>query len=405
MATHDSPDGHPVEVVEGKAGDIQERGQQVINLGAAMSDAAGLLTRLVNGGADMEGKSVDKLREVSEEVYKELGRAASLYESVGPYIKAYGDTLATVKTQMKTIVPDAETKWLRYQAALDEWQDAQRRPTAYPSGTSPSDDGSAREEAEREHDNAVAEAEGDKDAAYRLWKEAGDAFDEQYDLWKAAFDDAVRLIRSENSDGIEDSWRDNLDGFVDFALDVLAVAGVVLAVLALVVGGPLVALAAVLVGVLTLAGTLWQYSRGDASLLEVGIAVLGVIPFGALGEFASGGFRAGMRAWGGFSAGGLSLGDDLARWSLSAGSRSPGQWINNMRTLGPEAGFVSNSFDEVLSSVMTGQDPAMWEVVGELATTGQQATYAVAAVGTHYNNIATLVGGVPGAWNLLSRDW
>lgn len=403
MATHDSPQGRPVEVVGGNADDIQDRGQQVINLGAAMTEAEGLLTRLVQDGANMEGDSVDKLREVSEDVYKELGRAADLYVKVGPYIKEYGVDLAAVQSAMSTIVSTAESAWTTYQQRLSDWQDAQHSPVAYPSGTSPSDDGSAREQAEEEHAAAVSDAKELKDAAYKLWKEAGDDFDAQYDKWWDAFDKAVRHIRSENSEGIEDDWRDNLDGFVDFALDVLAVAGVVLAVLALVVGGPIVALAAVLVGVLTLAGTLWQYSRGDASLLEVGIAVIGVIPFGALGEFASGGFKAGMRAWGGFSAGGLSFGDDFARWGLSLRSTSPAQWVSNMRTLGPEAGFVVNSFDDVLSAVMTGQDPFMWEVIGELGTTGQQFVYGVSAAGQHYANILNVVGGAQGITGLVSN--
>jgi len=400
MATHESPRHRPVEVVDGDPGAVQDRGTQVVTLGAAMREASGLLTRLVQGGADMEGDAVDKLREVSEEIYKELERAASLYENVGPYIKAYGDELETVRACMRTIVPDADEKWLAYQRALTAWEDAKAMPVAYPSGTSPSDDGSAREAAEAAQEAAAADAEDAKKAAYTLWKTAGDSFDAQYDAWEKAFDDAVKFIRSENAKGIEDSWRDNLDGFVDFALDVLAVAGLVLAVLALVVGGPLVALAAAFVGVLALAGTLWQYSRGDASLLDVGLATLAVVPFGALGEFASGGFKAGMRAWGGLSAGGLSLGDDAARWGLSFGSSSPGRWVTNMRTLGPEAGFVANSFDDVLSAVMTGQDPLMWEVIGELGTAGQQALYAVGAVGTHYNNVVTATSGLGGLFEL-----
>ncbi len=183
----------------------------------------------------------------------------------------------------------------------------------------------------------------------------------------------------------------------------LAVAGLVLAVLVLVVGGPIVALLALTVGVLTLVGTLWQYSRGDASLLDVGIAVLGVIPFGALGEFASGGFTSGMRAWAGISEGGLSIGDDVARWGLAAGSRSPATWVSAMRGLGPEAGFVTNSFPEIVSAVMSGQDPLMWRVIGELGTTGEQAMYALGAVGTHYNTIITAVDGVTSGIDLVTH--
>jgi hypothetical protein len=398
MAIHESPDGRPVEVVAGDGDAVSERGQQIINLGAAMSDAEQMLTRLVENGADMEGKAVDKLRELSGEVNVELGRAAELYEAVGPYVKAYGDELAVVKALMVTTVADADSYWLQYQQKLSEWQSAQMAPVPTPTDA----EGDGDNTAQTEHDNAVETAEGEKDDAYRLWKDAADDFDDQYERWERAFDAAVAGVRTSIANGIEDSWRDDLDGFVDFALDVLAIAGVVLAVLALVVGGPIIALLALAVGVLTLAGTLWQYSRGDAALWEVGLAVLAVIPFGAFGEFASGGFKAGMRAWGGISQGGLSLGDDAARWSLSLGSRNPGQWISNMRSLAPEAGYVTNSLDNVMSSVMSGQDPFMWEVIGELGTTGEQLSYAVGAVGTHYNNIASTIGGFQGLYNLAT---
>ncbi|WP_019182378.1 hypothetical protein [Microbacterium yannicii] len=398
MAIHQSPDGRPVEVVAGDGAAVSERGQQIINLGAAMSDAEQLLTRLVENGADMEGKAVDKLRELSGEVNVELGRAADLYEAVGPYVKAYGDELAAVKALMVTTVADADSYWLRYQQKLSEWQSAQMAPVPTPTDA----EGDGDTTAQTAHDNAVETAEDEKEDAYRLWKNAADDFDDQYDRWEDAFDAAVAGVKSSTANGIEDSWRDDLDGFVDFALDVLAIAGVVLAVLALVVGGPIVALLALAVGVLTLAGTLWQYSRGDAALWEVGLAVLAVIPFGAFGEFASGGFKAGMRAWGGLSQGGLSLGDDAARWTLSFGSRNPGQWISNMRSLAPEAGYVANSLDDVMSTVMSGQDPFMWEVIGELGTTGEQLTYAVGAVGTHYNNIASTIGGLQGLYNLAT---
>jgi hypothetical protein len=381
MATHNSPKGRPVEVVLGNAGDIEDRGQQIIDLGAAMTEAAGLLTRLVDNGADMQGHAVDELREKAGDVNKELGDAAGMYVGVGPYIRDYGSQLAAVKSLMATSVPEANSLWASYQAKLSDWEDARALPSP-----EPAEDGS-------EPEDPAVEAEGDKDAAYALWKTAGETYDGHYDKWEDAFDAAVDGIRSADDDWIKDSWKDNLDGFVDFALDVLAVAGLVLAVLALVVGGPIVALLALAVGVLTLVGTLWQYNRGDAALWEVGLAAFAIVPFGAFGEFASGGFTSGMRAWAGLSQGGLSIGDDLARWGLAAGSRSPGQWVSAMRGLGPEAGFVANSFPDIVSAVLSGQDPLMWDVIGQLATTGEQAMYAAGAVGSHYNTILTAVDG------------
>jgi hypothetical protein len=44
----------------------------------------------------------------------------------------------------------------------------------------------------------------------------------------------------------------------------------------------------------------------------------------------------------------------------------------------------------------------MWEVIGELGTTGQQITYAFSAVGTNLNNIATLAGSAQGAFEFAT---
>lgn len=400
MATHTSPLGRPVEVVIGSGQSIQNRGQQIINLGTAMSEAVTLLNDLVRDGADMEGEAVEKLREASGEVNVELGLAATLYEEVGPHIRTYGGALLAAQARMRTTVADADAAWLTYQQRAADYDDARFAPLTPIMSVSvvdPSDDGAARAQAQEAHATAVADALSDRDSAYALWESAGEAFDLDYDYWQGAFDAAVAGILKSTAEGIADDMWDNIDGFVDFALSVLAVAGVVLAVLAMVVGGPIVALIALTVGVLTLIGTLYQYGRGDANLLDVALAVVGVFPFGAIGEFATGGFGAGMRAWTGLGRGGLSLGDDAVRWGLSFRSVSVGDWITNMRTLGPEAGFLANNADEIITGLMSGQDSFMWEVVGELATTAQQAAYGLPTVGVFINNISTAISGVNGA--------
>lgn len=402
MATHNSPKGRPVEMLIGNGEGVEDRGQQIVNLGAAMSEAAGLLDRLVESGTYMQGQAVDKLREASGEVNVELGLAAELYEAVGPFIRQYGSAVISAQSRMETSVAEADAAWQVYQQRMSDYEDAESTPVVYPSGVEPSDDGSARETAEQDHGTAVSEALSAQNAAYSLWETAGEAFDLDYDYWEGEFNDAVSGVQLSTADGIADDFWDNLDGFVDFALGVLAVAGVVLAVLAMVVAGPIVALLALAVGVLALIGTIYQYNRGDAELWEVGLAVLGVLPFGAIGEFASGGFGAGMRAWTGLGRGGLSFGDDVARWSLSSGSASMGDWIANMRTLGPEAGFAANNFADIFTTAMSGQDPFMWEVVGELATMGQQAAYGLPTVGVFLNNLNTVGSGINGGIELAT---
>jgi len=391
MATHESPRGRPVEVVLGNAGSIESRGHQVVNLGSAMTDAAGLLDRLVAEGADMQGAAIDKLREAGEEVYRELGRAADLYVAVGPFIRDYGTTLGDVQTRMQSSVSSANDAWATLQLRRDQAVEAENA-QANQTNSSPSVDSAESDTAQQQADEAAADALAARNAAYDLWESAGDAFDADYDAWESAFETAVSGIRSATQDGVQDSFWDNLDGLVSFVLDVLAIAGMVLAVLALVVGGPIVAMLALAVGVLSLVLTIYQATRGDAGPLEVGLAVLGVFPFGALGEFASGGIGSGMRAWTGLSQGGLSVADDAARWSLSLSGGLP-DFVSNMRGLGGSgAGFLSlggNSF-EFMSDVMTGFDNEMWRVVGELGTMPQQAAYATDAAGRFVGNVANI---------------
>lgn len=394
MSTHDSPRGRPVETVLGSAADIEDRGTQIVYLGGIMRSGYDTLSDLVESGleAEMVGQAVDALAEVSKEVYKELDRAAELYEKVGPYVRDYGATLTAVQTKMCGTVERANTAWRTYQEREGDLRDAQASPVAYPSGTSPSDDGSDREEAERNHEKGVDQAAEDRQAAYDAWKVEGDEFDSQYDSWELAFDAAVSGIRTETANGIQDDWKDDLDGFVAGAMQWLTVAGIVLAVLALIIGGPIVALLGVIVGVLTLAGTLWQYSRGDASGWDVALAVIGVIPFGAIAEGFSAvkaggnGFSSAFRSWMSVSpsAGNSAVwgdvvsnfGDDFARWG--SGLASGTSFFSTMRLSGQGVSGVA----DVISTLVSGQSNDFWNVAGHLGSMGEQAAYAFGAVGS-----------------------
>jgi len=393
VSQHDSPRGRPVCVVEGNAGDIESRGDQIVRLGGIMREGYNTLTNIVTSGLEssMEGKAVEALAEVSREVYTELDLAAGLYESVGPFVRDYGDTLGQVQSRMRSIVPAAEAAWNTYQSRLGDLVDAQNSPIVYPSGTEPSDDGSAREAAEQQHADGIGDAQVARDNAYAVWREQGVAFDEQYDTWEAAFETAVSGIRTETANGIQDDWRDDLDGFVAGAMQWLQVAGVVLAVLALVVGGPIVALLAAVVGILSLLGTIWQFSRGDANGLDLALAIIGVIPFGALGEafsaFRAGGngFASGFRSWMSITpaSGNSRLWSDIVRNFADAGARwgsgitSGTAFFDTMRLSGQGVA----GFDDLMSTLVTGQPNDLWPVIGDLGTMGEQAMYAFTTPG------------------------
>ena len=404
MATHNSPKGRPVEIVGGNPGNVEQRGHQIVRIGAIMREGHGILTNVVTQGleASMTGKSVEKLAEASREVYTELDLAATLYEEVGPYVENYGKTVGEVKSRMTTIVPAAESAWSAYQSRVSDYEDAMSSPVRvppvmYPAGSpSPDPDPETVRRAEELHEQGVDNARAARDRAFEAWQEQGDAFDHQYDTWQTAYATAVAGVRTEVANGIQDSWQDDLDGFVSDALFVLQIAGVVLAVLALVVGGPIVALLGAIVGVLTLIGTIWQFSRGDANGWDLALAIVGVIPFGAFGEafsaFRAGGngFAAGFRSWLSVTpvSGNsrlwadiaTSFADDAARWgnAFMSGRQFFSVLTSNGQTITSIAQFVSGQTDD------------MWRVIGDLGTMGEQAAYGLTAPGVFIQNLVTI---------------
>lgn len=416
MATHNSPKGRPVEIVAGRAGDIEDRGRQIVRIGEIMRTGYETISDVIGSGleSDMEGKAVESLAEVSREIHSELGLAATLYEQVGPYVRDYGSTLATVQSQMAVTVPAAESAWSTYQNKLSDFSAAQSTPLPVAALTvaGPESDSS---DAERERQDSIDDARVARDNARQRWQEEAEAFDSQYDTWESAFDTAVSGIRTQTAKGIQDDWRDDIDGFVAAAMPWLQAAGVILAVLALVVGGPIVALLAVVVGVLSLIGTAWQFSRGDADGLDLALAIIGVIPFGAVGEafsaFKAGGngFAAGFRTWMSITpASGNSrlwsdivrnFADDGARWGQ--GIMSGSSIFTTMRLSGQGV----SGLGDFMSTIVTGQPNGLWDVIGDLGSMGEQAMYAFNSVGVFAQStlvVKDAVGVVTDAYELVT---
>ena len=393
MATHNSPLGRPIDIVEGDGDGVEQRGHQITTLGEIMREGYKTVHGIVTHGleSEMTGDAVEKLAEACREVQGELDLAATLYEEVGPYVRDYGTVLSSVRTRMLSIVPEAEELWEAYQRAIEDYEQALHSPVPSPSvvtapGTpAPEPDPEAVEQAEQLHEQSITGARSSRDAAYELWAEKGDEFDEQYDTWHEAFEIAVTGIRTEIANGIQDDWKDNFDGFVAAALKVLQVAGIVLGVLALVIGGPIVAALGALVGVLALLGTIWQFSRGDANGLDLALAIVGVIPFGAIGEsfsaFRAGGngLTAGFRSWMSVSkvSGNSGLWADISTSFMDDGAR----WLNAAKS-GSQFGTVITNGGQTISTfteLVSGKSSEMWATIGDLGSMGEQALYAFEA--------------------------
>src|SRR5699024_410213 len=229
MTTHWSPRGRLIDYLEGDPEVIVARGQQISDVGEAMAESAHWLEKIKDEAAEQQGKAIDTLRETIKDSSATLKKAADLYEPVGPVLKGYGEQLEGLQVTINELV--------------DECRDLAADVPA------------------------VVPAEGDDDPeaeqgrqAHADWHDKAEMFDTAYDEWEDAFEKAANGITDEMAGTIEDSgWRE----FWDIAGKVLEVAGLIVAVLAIVIGGPMLFWAALLVGVLAVIVASAQASYGD----------------------------------------------------------------------------------------------------------------------------------------------
>ncbi|MFT4157365.1 MAG: hypothetical protein QM630_05470 [Microbacterium sp.] len=290
-----SPGGHQIQVVSGDPVAIKVRGTQISDLAANMRNSATLMRNLVENGAEMTGDAIDKLAALSKEVYGDLARGGDLYAAVALYIIGYARNLEASQSSMTTIIEDLCDRWDEYRRMADAADAASFERPEYPTGDDAADE-TLRKQAEQERDEAAKAASDRADAARAAWDDRAREYDIEWDSWHSAFTSAAQGIRDDMQGKIEDSWNDDLGGFLDFMADVLAVAGIILAVLSIIVGGPLIAALAGIVAVLTLAVALTRAIRGEGSWVDVVFGVIGVIPF--IGPAARG-----LRAFGSAPAG------------------------------------------------------------------------------------------------------
>ena len=323
-----SPAGNPIEVVTGNAFGIRTRGRAIEDLGDQMIGAAGVLRAIADNGVPQQGLSIDKIKEVIGEIDGELKLAGERYKPSGTALVTYADALDGVQQQMRVIVPRCQDAWDDYQSALGRYQDANHPLPPGQAGTPPAGGGQSPEQ--EAHDRDIRSALNRANEAYDEFVAEARNFDTQFETWEDAFEAASNGIREATDGGISDGFWDDVDGFVAGVLVVLQWAGIVLAVLAFVIGGPIIAALGAIVAIASLVLTIYQKTRGDTGWLELGLAIVGVIPFGSLAKF-SGGFKPGM-------AGFL---DDMVGGLGTSGSRAI---IGNAITRFPETYGISRAF-------------------------------------------------------------
>ncbi|MBZ6086989.1 hypothetical protein KVH02_01465 [Streptomyces olivaceus] len=160
--------------------------------------------------------------------------------------------------------------------------------------------------------SAVDDAQGALDAAKKMAEDARKMRDE-------AARDAKNKIDEASDAGIQNRswWEDIGDWFTDNWDSIVAVCKVVVAVVgivAMIIGGPILGAIVLVAALVVLADTLYKYSKGQASLWDVGLAALDCIPgmkglttLGGLAKGLKGGMAAVKGVKGGLRAMGLAL--------------------------------------------------------------------------------------------------
>lgn len=274
-----SPRGFEIREVDGRAAEIVERGEAITDLGNKMESAADTLQSIkentFSGGA-MAGDAIEALQETIGDCYKKLGEAADLYKPVGPVIETYGGVLETNKPPLDRSASTCQDLWSTY-SSLPGDKDGSTEPEEGGGNPTPQETQAAQDDAD---DNQA------KKEAYDAWETEAESFDTWRDAWKDGYDDAVSGITDGLSGSIEDGFWDDIGPAVDFLKTVVDIAAIIVAVVALVAGGWVIAAIAAGLALAALALTAAQWARGAASFTDVLWAAVGVVPFGKISTLA-----------------------------------------------------------------------------------------------------------------------
>lgn len=267
-----SPNTH-VEIIQltGDAAGIEQRGREIESLGDQMQAAAALLDD-IELGAETRGKSLDTIKDVVGDAASDLRTAGERYKPSGTVLRQYGDTLGTVQSTIASLLPELQELWTAYTTEQSSYEADSQLPDPEP-GESTADR------------TSLQDVEGKRE----LWAEKAVEYETAYSTWWGAYEDARTGIKDANDDGVEDNWVDNHLDFLNFVLDVLSYAGIALAIVACIVGGPFILLAAI-VGLAALGLTILKVAGGHGNGMDIAMAAIGVFPFGkAAGLFKGAG--------------------------------------------------------------------------------------------------------------------
>ncbi|MGP3968015.1 DUF6531 domain-containing protein [Streptomyces sp. 6N223] len=287
-----SPVGMDEDPTPGDPERIAELADSLLSFADDVATALSGVREMSGDGAiqAMTGETADAFAERFEDIPDNLTKLQESYELAGLALQRYGPLLASAQQDADAALEDAEEAqtdltsaqdWLTQAASALETAQEEDEPEGPDEEQLRSEVRRAVDDATTDRDNAqsaVDSAQSRLDAATRLAEQA-----------KAAREEAARRcvedLEEASDAGMQNlSWWERVTDWVsdnwDGIMQVVQIAATVLAVVALVVGGPLVWGLMLAASAIILADTLVKYANGEASLWDVGFAALDCIPGG-----------------------------------------------------------------------------------------------------------------------------
>ncbi|RBY80899.1 type IV secretion protein Rhs [Geodermatophilus sp. TF02-6] len=246
------------------------------------------------GALRMEGDYAPKFRDVLTELPDQIGKLARAYQGCGNAVLTFAGDLERAKSQAGSALRQGRDADDRYQGAMREIRAAlpDDRELAFASGLSLAtlearmiglDDGvkiQVRAAAARARD-----ADTDRDRARRLADQAAELRGDAEQRCVDGINEALEGSGIKNKSWFRKAWDfasapfRSWDAFVELCKVVALVAGVA----ALFISGPIgaaILAAALVTGAAVAADTVAKYRRGEASLGDVALEAVGLIPAG-----------------------------------------------------------------------------------------------------------------------------
>ncbi|MEY9813791.1 polymorphic toxin type 28 domain-containing protein [Streptomyces albogriseolus] len=321
MAGHRPTDWHVLDLDKDPTPGDPERVRQLARFLHDFADDVSEALRLVKGMAgegtlaEWAGKSAKVFKEEFSGVPKNLRKLEKSYAMCGDALADYWPKLERAQaladkalakareaqadlTSAKSKLASAESWVGRATKEADKYKDD---PTGSKSDADKPDEAKVRaatrdvQSAKSAHTKAqsdVTSAQSALDAAKKMAADARKMREEAARDAKSKIDEASDAGIQNRSwwEEVGDWFTDNWDTIVAACKIVVAVVGIV----ALIIGGPILGAIVLIAALVVLADTLYKYSKGQASLWDVGLAALDCIP-GMKGLTTLGGLAKGLK--------------------------------------------------------------------------------------------------------------